>query len=180
MACTLPGNYGLRKLMDQQMRYMRGGLTTWLRIKNFKDNPVYADMGFQFVPSASGAYVPTGTTDILIDPPPSVVLMGMHSLAMAQMSGVQLRAGARLVTLSHTWVANQMASRWFLNMCNTFGLDSKDHMLVFRGPIVLGMVTDKLLLELVDTTHEDLFGEPMTWFITANASELSNSAVPTL
>ena len=175
MSSPVFGNLGIRRLMDQNMRFMRGGLQAWLRVKNFEDNPAFADMGFQYVPPATGVQVPVGTTDILIDPPPSVRLVSMHTVAMAQQAGSSLRAGARNVTVSHTWVLAQMAAQWFLAMCSANNLNANDPTLVFRGPIVLGIVSDNLLLELVDITHEDAFGQPMTWFIVCNAHELSQS-----
>jgi hypothetical protein len=169
------GNFGLRRLMDQNMRFMRGGLTAWLRIKNFQDSEAFADMGFQYVPSITGAAVPTGTSDILIDPPPSVRLISMHTIAMAQAAGASLLAGARIVTISHTWVEAQMLQDWFTTMCSENSLDPTIPEYVFRGPSVLGIVTDRLLLQQVDVTHEEIYGVPHTWFVKCNASELSTS-----
>jgi hypothetical protein len=177
MGGAIFGNYGIRRLVDQNQRFFRSGLQTWLRIKNFPDNPAFADMGFQYVPAATGDQVPTGTTDILIDPPPSVLPISMHTIAMAVAAGSELRAGARNVTLSHTWVVDQMNAAWFQNMVanNTPPLNALDPTLVFRGPLIVGIVTDNLLLEIVDYTHKDAFALPMTWFLQCNASELSQS-----
>lgn len=169
------GNFGIRRLADQFQRVMRAGLPAWLRIKNFEDNSAYADKGFVYTPPSTGPTVPTGTTDILIDPPASVRIISMHTIAMAQMANASLKAGAREVTISHTWVVNQMQQPWFLNMCTANNLDNTDPKLLFRGPVVIGIVTDKLLLETVDVTHEDAFGQPMTWFVFCNASEQSLS-----
>jgi len=87
--------------------------------------------------------------------------------------GANLRAGARIVSLSHTFVLAQMKQQWFLNMCAANNLNNQDPTLVFRGPLVLGIVTDNLLLSIGDMTHEDAYGEPMIWFLHAMAPENS-------
>jgi hypothetical protein len=172
------GNFGIRRLLDQNQRFLRKGLPTYLRVKNFVDNPAFADMGFQYVPSVTGAVVPVGTTDIPIQPPPSVTSVSMHTIMMAMLSGGQLRAGARWVFISHTWVKAQMSAQWYLDMCAAANLDPTEPRNVFSGPQVAGIVTAKLLLEIVDLTADYAYGETMSWSLSCNASELSNSAVP--
>jgi hypothetical protein len=135
-------------------------------------------MGFQYVPPITGAQVPVGTTDILIDPPPSVRLVNFHTLAMAQMAGSSLLTGARYVTVSHTWVIAQMNAQWFEDMTEQNNLDPTNPIYVFRGPAIVGIVTDSLLMEVVDLTHEDAFGQPMVWMLTCNSHELSSNVVP--
>lgn len=184
MSSPVFGNFGIRRLMDQNMRFMRGGLKAWLRIKNFVDNSAFADLGLQFVPSSSGPTVPTGTTDILIDPPPPIKLMNYRTILLAQSVGSSLRSGARTAVISHTWVLAQMKAQWFLNMCanntdpTTGGpYNNQDPTVVFRGPSVLGIVSDNLLLQQVDITHEEAYGQPMSWIVVCNTYELSNSAI---
>jgi len=176
MSSPVFGNFGIRRLADQNQRFLRRGLKVTMRVKNFQDNSAFADMGFQFTPNPSGPTVPQGTTDLVIDPPPSISLISMRTIEAAQKINVQLRAGARLVVVSHTWVKKQLKANWFLNMCTLNNLDNTDYENVFKGPMVLGFVTDKLLLSLVDITHDDAYGEPMEWLIRCNAPETSQAA----
>lgn len=154
--------FGIRRLIDANQRYMRTGLPMYIRTKNFTDSPATAELGFVFVPTASGAQV--GTTDVLISPPPTISLVSMHSLAMAQQAGVELRAGARKVVISHTWVEQQQKL-----------LGYATPQLVFNSPNVVGLVTDNLLLEIVQLIHKDVFGQYLEWILTCNTSEVSGS-----
>ena len=154
------GAYGIRRLLDANQRFCRGGLSVYLRTKTFTDNPVITATGLTFVPTTPNT--PVGTRDTLITPPPEIKLINMHSLAMAIASGVQLRQGARKVTVSHTWVrAIQIQQNY------------SDPKQVFNDPSVVGFVSDGLLMEVVDIIHKDAFGEIIEWVITCNTSELS-------
>lgn len=158
------GAYGLRRLQDAQQNFAAAGLPVYLRIKNFEDNPVVEELGFTFVPTVTGDIVNTGTQDLLISPPPVIKMISMHSLAMAQNAGVQLRAGARKVTISHSWVLARQTT-----------LDYRTPQEVFNKSNIVGLVSDNLLFEVVDMVHQDAFGEIINWILTCNTSELSRS-----
>ena len=156
------GAFGLRRTLDASQRFFRAGLPVYLRMKNFNDNPIWADLGLTFTPTTPNT--PIGTQDFSINPPPDINILGMHSLAMAQASGFQLRAGARKVNISHTWV---------LMMQNMLQYSIPQQ--VFNDPHVVGIVTDNLLLEVVTMSHEDAFGEVIQWNLLCNASEYSGA-----
>ena len=155
-------NFGLLRLLDANQSFAAAGLPAYLRTKNFTDNSLVTDLGFQFVPSTSGALV--GTSDTLIIPPPTIKLVSMHSLAMAQAAGVELRAGARKVTISHSWVAAQQA---------TLGYSTPQQ--VFNAGNVVGIVSDNLLMEIVNLTHSDAGGQILAWHLLCNTSEISGA-----
>ena len=177
MRTAVFGNYGIRRLLDQGQRYLRAGLPAYLRVKNYLDDPSYSALGLTFTPpSPSGMLLPTGTTDIAIDPPPSIGVKSMTSIAFAQQAGVELRAGARNCIVSHSWVRAQMVAPWFLQAVQWYPqYDVNDPESVWRVGVVVGIVTDKLLLEIMDISHEDAYGEPMEWHLICNASQLSGS-----
>ena len=157
------GAFGIRRLLDASQRFAQAGLPVYLRIKNFADNPVVSDLGFQFVPSITGAQV--GTQDLQIKPQPEITLINFHSLAMEVQAGVQLRGGARSVLISHTWV---LARQRLLNYTTP--------QQVFTDPSVVGLITDNKLLEITEYIHpDDAFGEIISWRLLCNTTELSSS-----
>lgn len=161
------GAFGLRRLLDANQRFTAAGLPVYLRVKNFQENVTMVDaeeVGLSFTPTVTGA-ITTGTTDILIDPPPEITIVSMHNLGMAAAAGVALKAGARTITISHTWVAARQAQ---------MGYNTPQQ--VFNDKSVTGIVTDNLLLEPVDITHpDDAFDEIISWRLLCNCSELSSS-----
>jgi hypothetical protein len=159
------GAYGIRRLLDAGQRFSRNGLPVYLRVQNYISNPAVEELGFVFTPSVTGNIVNEGTSDLAINPPPTIKLMSMHSVAMAQTAGVALRAGARNVTISHTWVKARQIE-----------LGYSDPRQVFNDASVVGIVTDNLLLEIVSYIHNDSFGQIIEWIVMCNASELSASS----
>ena len=108
-----------------------------------------------------------GFTDILIDPPPNIEMVSMHNIGQ---SGGKLRFGARIVTVSQGFVAQQAAAQ---------GLT--DQNLVWRGPQVVGLVSESLMFSIVDINHSELSATSVYWYLTCNVSELRVSGqVPTL
>lgn len=157
------GAFGLRRLLDANQRFTQAGLPVFLRVKNYQEDAALSDIeevGLTFTPTASGAQ--TGTTDIQIRPQPEITLVSMHNLAMAVSAGVALRAGARTVIISHTWVLSRQRQ-----------LGYQTPKQVFTDKSVVGFVSDNLLLEAVDITHAEDFGEIISWRVLCNTSELS-------
>lgn len=159
------GGFGLRRLLDANQRFTAAGLPVYLRTKNFQENATLSDVeevGLTFTPTVTGAL--TGTTDTQILPTPEITIVSMHNLGMAVAAGVALRAGARTITISHTWVlARQKA----------LGYTTPQQ--VFTDNSVVGIVSDNLLMNPLDITHEDAFGEIISWRLVCNTSELSTS-----
>lgn len=156
------GAFGLRRLLDSLQNFGAAGLPVYLRTKNFIDNPLITETGQVFIPTASGAL--TGTTDTQVYPLPAIAVVSMRTLEAALASGVSLRAGARRITISHTWVAAQQALKNFATPQQ-----------VFTDASVVGLVTDNLLLTIEDITHKDAFGQIIEWNLICNTSELSGA-----
>lgn len=156
------GSFGIRRLLDAHQNFLQAGLPVYLRLKDFTDNPAIDEAGFTFVPSVTGAFV--GTQDILIQPQPEIKLVSMHTLAMAQSAGVELRDGARKVTISHSWVLARQRQ---------MGYSTPQQ--VFNDSSVVGIVSDNLLMEVVNMIHNDIYGNIVSWLLTCNTSELSKA-----
>lgn len=159
---SVNGNFGIRRLLDQQLRFMKPGPDTWLRVKNFNDvGQDYAEMGFAFVPSASGAQTPLGYTDLKIWPQPVVRLMSMHNVAQAQAAGMSLREGSRIVMVSHTWVSKRQAEMGYSNPRQ-----------VFEDPSVIGLVTENVIVSIESLMPDYAYGVYTSWHIQGNSNEL--------
>lgn len=161
------GNYGITRLMDQMGRSLRPGPAgdiCFLRVKNFNPTagPV-AQMGFTFTPTASGAL--SGFTDYQIDPPPLALrLVSMHNLGQASQAGIQLRAGARDILISNTFVQANMILRKLTSL-----------RAVFEDPSTVGLVVDggKTMVSFDGSVMPDIaYGTPSTWNIIGNANEI--------
>lgn len=162
----MPGAFGIRRLVDQQLRCLGAGAAAWLRVKNFDDSGQdYAEMGFIYVPPLTGAQIAKGYSDIPITPQPVIRLMSMHNLAMAQAASIALRAGAREVMLSHTWVQAQQ-------LANGFSTPQQ----VFQAKNVIGIVTESLILSIESFLPDYAYGKIITWQLKCNTEELQNSA----
>lgn len=154
-------SYGARRVLDRYQAHIRSAHATYLRLRDFGNiqNQLWAQLGFQIAPTGTS----TGTTDVLITPHPSVVMMSMHDIGL---SGGKLRFGARTFCISHTFVLEQMKVR---------NLSQPD--LVWRASDVVGLVLDHRLYEIADIPHEEIAGRSVEWVISANASESSAGAI---
>src|ERR1019366_4857867 len=92
---------GMRRLVDANQRFFRGGLSVFYVVKNFDDaGEDYAEMGFEYSPALTGALVSgglVGVSQTLIQPPPSIILMTSKQIADAVAAGSALRFGARSI-----------------------------------------------------------------------------------
>jgi hypothetical protein len=149
--------YGIQRLMDAQMRYMRAGPPVYLRLRNFAsiEDQTWAQLGFAVSPSGTEE---VGTTDILIRPQPAVMMVSVHNIGM---STGKLRFGARTFLISATFVDRQVRSQ---------ALTNQD--LVWRAPEVVGLVIGDQLFSIEDISHEELGGKTISWLLTCNASEI--------
>lgn len=75
-------------------------------------------------------------------------------------SGGKLRFGARQFIVSHTFVLAQMTAQ-----------SVTDPTLIWRGPSVVGLVTQNLLCSIEQYLPEFLGGDIITWTLTCNANE---------
>jgi hypothetical protein len=114
----------------------------------------YGRMGF--MPAVTGAL--SGFQDIPIDPPPDVKEVSLHNIGIM---GGRLQFGARTFLISHQFVLNQMAVQKLT-----------DPILVWRGPLVMGLFYDQRLFSIESITHEDVGREIMLWSLVANSTEL--------
>ncbi len=139
------------------MRYMRNSFPFYLRLKNFADTQAqpWSQLGFQIAPTGTAQI---GTTDIPILPPPYVDMVSTRNILLSE---GKLRFGARIVSISHTFVAAQVKAQ---------GLT--DQNLVWRGPLVVGLVTENLLCSIEFIDHEELAGQTINWRLTCNVNEL--------
>lgn len=163
MGNSVYGGFGITRVLDQMLRFNRpGGQGDYaaLRVKNFTDQDTpYAQMGFIFTPSASGALV--GYTDYRIDPPPIIRLISMHNLGMANQAGIKLLEGARDVMITDTFVEAQMIVRGFT--------DPKQ---VFEDVHTIGIIANGLLISIDSVMPDYAYGNAITWLIRGNANEL--------
>lgn len=161
----MPFSAGIQRLIDCSQRYYQASSSPiFLRVKNFVDSSTVEDLGFTFTPSGAAL---VGTTDFLIDPTPGIQLMTMHNLAMAQMANVAVREGARILTISHSWVGARQA---------TMGYDVPER--VFNDKSVVGIVTGNYLFEIVSFVHQDAYGGILTWKVTVNTTDISKANIP--
>jgi hypothetical protein len=162
---SIAGGYGLARIIDSMTRFSQPGSgPSFLRVKNFNDSPspqspVYAQLGFTFTPTATGAL--TGFTDYQIDPPPVMRLISMHNLAMAVAAGTNLREGARDILISNTFVMANMAIR---------GLT--DPKQVFEDESTLGIVANGIIVSIESIMPDYAYGSAITWTIRGNANEI--------
>lgn len=100
----------------------------------------------------------TGTTDTLIDPPPSVTMTSSRNILASQ---GKLRFGARDVRVSASFVDKQCALR---------GITKQR--LVWEDSTVIGLVSENLVLSIESVIHEELAGKTIQWFLQCNCNEL--------
>ncbi len=147
--------YGIQRLFDANMTFLRNSHPVYLRLRNFGDvqEEKWAQMGFAISPSGTDV----GTADIEIVPPPKVTMVSVHNIGQ---SVGKLRFGARVFTISATFVDKQVKAQ---------GITDQD--LVWRDPKVVGLILDGQTFSIEDIAHEELAGKTVAWVITANAPE---------
>jgi hypothetical protein len=148
---------GVQRLVDAHLRFVRAAAPVCLRLRNFPDVQEYpwSQLGFAIAPTGT---LETGTTDIVICPPPAIRMISVHNIGQSM---GKLRFGARMFFISATFVENQMREQ---------GLT--DQTLVWRGSNVVGLVTDGLLFSIEDVAHEEVGGRTIAWTLMCNAGEL--------
>lgn len=147
--------WGIRSLADTFLRYFQPGLPCFLRMQQVDaQGKDYGQLGF--MPAVTGAL--SGITDIPIDPPPDVQEVSLHNIGIM---GGRLMFGARRFLISNLFVINQMAER-----------NLTDPYLVFRDPLVMGILYNQRLFSIESITHEDVGSETTLWSLVANSSEM--------
>jgi hypothetical protein len=156
--------FALTSLSDSNASFFNPGLPVFYRTKNFDEATVgegVSEMGFTVSPVLTGAQFTPGTTDVQICPPPGIRMLTTKQLADATVAGTNLRAGARIFSISHTWVASIQAAMSYANPRQ-----------VFNDPSVVGLFHDGLLFELVSFVHNDMYGNIINWDVTVNGNEI--------
>jgi hypothetical protein len=156
MSSYIGASFGMQMLIDAHQRYHRAGGPVYLRLRNFPDlqNVEFAQLGFSITPTGTSN---VGTTDVLIDPPPSVIMAGQSNIGI---QGGKLRFGGRSFLVSATFVQAQMRAR---------GLSNGE--LVFRDASVVGLYTDGKLFSIEDIGYEHLAGQVVSYVLRCNALE---------
>lgn len=145
---------GIQRLIDSAQRFASATQPVYLRLRNFTPpSTAAAALGFPAVSSASG-----GITDCPVIPPPSVRMISTHNIGM---SNGKLRFGAKEFLVSATFVTGQLSA-----------MNLTDPALVWRSPLVVGLVTDGLLYSIELVTHQEIGGNIITWRLSCNANEL--------
>lgn len=144
---------GMQMLQDSQLRWKNTTTPVYLRLKNFEPptGQQWAMLGFSISPSGS-----VGTTDVLIDPPPTMNTMSLHNIGI--LAG-KLRFGAKSFLISSTFVNAQQAA-----------LGLTDPKLVFT--LCVGLVNENMLYSIEDIQHETVAGQIINWQLICNANEL--------
>ncbi|MDE2102961.1 MAG: hypothetical protein KGL39_37300 [Patescibacteria group bacterium] len=156
---SLQFGYGLRRLVDAQQNFVRAGHPVYLRLRNFPvvQTQQWAELGFSITPSGS----PTGTSDILIAPPPGVIMMSLHNIGM---SAGKFRFGARQFMVSHSFVQAQMTTQGIS--------DPLQANQIWEGSNVVGLVMEELLFSIEDVRHQEVAGETVWWLLRCNANTI--------
>jgi hypothetical protein len=147
---------GIQRLIDSQQRYVQNSRTPInIRLRNFTQpqNDLYAQLGYT-IAAVAGA---TGTTDVLIWPPPSTKLISMHNIGMSQ---GKLRFGAREFVISGSFVDAQQSA---------LGLTSPDQL--WWCPQMVGIYAYGILYTIEQYAPEELGGISVVWTVTCNANE---------
>ena len=148
--------YGIRRLVDQQMRYVNAARSPiYMRFRNFAppQDEMYAQLGYKISPSGND----TGTTDVLIDPPPGSRLVSMHNIGM---SSGKLRFGARDFVISQTFIQAQQLA---------LGLTTPEQL--WLSKMLVGIVGYGVLWSIELYASDDVGGVPVVWTLSANANE---------
>lgn len=153
---------GIRRLLDAQQMYMRNTFPFYLRIKNFVDTQpqTWSQLGFAITPGTPDV----GTTDIPIKPPPYSRMVSQRNILMSE---GKLRFGARVITISGTFVDAQVRAQGI-----TAPTWEEKQNLVWRSPQVIGLVSEALVFSIEDIAHEELAGQTISWILTCNVGEI--------
>lgn len=155
---------GLQYLFDAQQRYTRAGLPVWLRVKNFKDEGDFIEVGVPFTPTGAAA-AQTGYTDIPILPPPSVQDVSLNNIGL---NAAALRFGARIFNVSASFVSDQMEE-----------YEITDPYAVFRdrdGYAVVGLFYNNRLFQIESITHKEVAGVTINYKLLCNALEIQSDS----
>jgi hypothetical protein len=156
----IPFGTGLQMLFDASQQFTRAGLPVYLRVRNFQDTGTYLEVGVPFSPSGAAAFE-TGTTDILIMPPPSVVDVSLHNIGL--MAG-RLNFGSRIFIVSNTFVQAQM---------NDLGIT--DPYAVWRDRDgkykAVGIIYQSRQFSIESITQKVVAGQTINWKLICNALE---------
>lgn len=150
-------SYGQRRLLDSYQNLMASGPPVFLRLRNFTIPIPSAAVELGFALSPTGT-ADVGTTDICIEPAPSVNWVSVHNIGQ---SAGKLRFGARTFLVSHTFVLAQ---------CSSMGI--ADPSTLWRSPFVVGLVTENSLYSVESVTSEQLSGQTVSWLLVCNGNEL--------
>lgn len=151
----IPFGEGIRMLLDEHYRFVRSGLSVYLRLQNFPNSGAFQEAGIPYP-----AVQDSGFTDILIDPPPQVTDVSMHNIGM---SAGKLSLGARNFKISHSFV---------LDMRTKYP-DIPDDISVWKNwdnttAKVIGFVYENRMHEVATLKHTEVAGETISWTITCN------------
>lgn len=147
--------YGIQRLIDQHERTTRAAHPVFIRLRNFPDlqDKTFAQMGFAISPTGTAV----GTQDIVIDPPPAVMMVSIHNIGQSM---GKLRFGARKFLISASFVDSLTAKYGYT-----------DQTLWFRSSTVVGLVLDLQLFSIEDVWHEELSGRTVSWGVLCNSTE---------
>jgi hypothetical protein len=153
---------GLEMLLDGQMRYIREGEQTFLRLQNFQSQGDFQEVGVPYAPTGT-ASAQTGFTDILIDPPPESIDMPDKDIGLA---GARLMFGQRKFFISNTFVQN-MKDKY---------PGIPDDSMVWRNwdgnTPVIGIVYSNQLFSIEDVLSREFGGQVISWTLECIGEEL--------
>jgi len=150
---------GMQYLFDAHQRYTRAALPVFLRVKNFKEEGDYIEVGVPYAPTGTQSFE-TGYTDIRIIPPPAVQDVSMHNIGL--MAGA-LRFGARIFIVSNSFVVNQMEQYQLTDPYSVFR--QRD------GYEAVGLLYNNRLFSIESMTHKEIAGKTINWKLICNALE---------
>lgn len=156
---------GIQFLFDGVQRYTRAGLPVYLRVKNFKDEGDFIEVGVPYSPTGVAAEQ-VGYTDIVISPPPSVRDVSLHNIGL--LAG-RLNFGSRVFIVSHSFVEQQMEQ-----------YELTDPYAVWRdrdGYKTIGLFYNNRLFSIESLTHKEVAGKTINWMLVGNALEIESDSL---
>ena len=149
-------SFGVQRLIGAVQRYTGATTPVYMRFRNYATLPQTqaAMLGLPVTPDP--LMVTPGTSDVLVDPPPSMNTLSLHDIGI---SGGKLRFGAKSFLIQAGWVSAQ---------AQTFGFT--DPKLVFNQAV--GVVNENMLYSIEDIQHEAVTGCIVSWILVCNANEL--------